>query len=298
MATPTPVSPAVITTTMAEVLPTISPAAAAAIIIPPPPPPINAPAITVPVVVIEAPPPPPPPVAPVAAPPTASPMVPPVAPPVAPPKPTVYRSIFQCRICGEIYLSDGTVPPERCPFCGSLGKLYMTMDLSAFNREQSALPATNSHREKELLAASIQGEKYDSVFYSIVARFSKDKQLPKHTAKIFDRLSKIEGEHFEIFERLLDKNITHRVQRALLNTPRVVRDDLCNMATMTDVLEAAIKRELEAAKNYAEYSVAPDVNEYMHMVWKALSDVENDHALKLEDIAVVYKQQQHSAEKQ
>ncbi len=166
---------------------------------------------------------------------------------------------YRCRLCGETYLGEGV--PDRCPYCGAAGKLVVP---AAEWNDLAAVPATDPETA-DLCRGALDLEVSNAAFY-LSGR--KRAELAVNGA-IFNRLSKQELEHAEVFARLL------RLPAPSLKEEEAPEADEAKFAD-------AHHRESRALKYYqdaASRAKAENVRE----IFRVLSEIELEH-LRLSNI--------------
>lgn len=173
--------------------------------------------------------------------------------------------IYRCRICGEVYL--GYDAPENCPFCGAHVEFLEAPE--KYPADINDLQLTETERTD--LEASIELETGNCRFYLGMAQ-RKDNEVLRATYK---RLAKVEGEHCEVFCKLLK-----------VDEP----DDLMTPGETTGSwasdIEDSLRRENRASDLYKTFA-ARATNERLKEVWNAVSNVEADH-ITLDELAKTY----------
>ena len=162
---------------------------------------------------------------------------------------------YRCEICGEPYL--GPNPPERCPFCGSAGKLV--------------LPAAEwlNYGKVEMCEQSYQDCKkaleleLDNYAYYKCSVSKADNQV---TEAIFKRLAEQELEHAEVFAEAMG-----------IPLPEVPECKCCSKDDSNNYVKSN-KHESRAINFYIEAANrAPEPR--IKQIFRAISEVENQHLI-------------------
>lgn len=166
---------------------------------------------------------------------------------------------YRCRLCGETYLGEGV--PDRCPYCGAAGKYVVPAGEWA---DLAASPASDPETA-DLCRGALDLEVSNTVFYQ---KSRKKAELVVNGA-IFNRLSKQELEHAEVFTRLLG-----------LPAPTLPEED----APAEDAAKfaEAHRRETRAIKFYQDAAVRSK-GENVREIFRILSEIELEH-LRLSNV--------------
>ena len=162
---------------------------------------------------------------------------------------------YRCEICGETYL--GLNPPERCPFCGSAGK--MVLPAAEWLNYGKVEMCKQSYKDCKK-ALKLELDAY--AFYKCSASKS-DNQV---TEAIFQRLMDQELEHAEVFAKAMG-----------IPLPEVPECQCCSSKDYCNYVKAN-KDESGAISFYtkvANRSPEPRIQQ----IFRAISDVENQHLI-------------------
>ena len=139
--------------------------------------------------------------------------------------------------------------------------------------------------DAERLVESIRGEFFDIQFYANAAR-----AFPAldDVVAIFTRLSAIEQEHAEVFERVIPPDIMdgERYHGMLLDAPAAIAK-IKNMVTLTEVVKTSIVNERNAIDRYTKFA-AVTKNPRLQAIWANLAEAETQHFKLLSEISGKY----------
>ncbi|MFW6305887.1 MAG: ferritin family protein [Bacillota bacterium] len=159
---------------------------------------------------------------------------------------------WRCQICGETYL--GSDAPDRCPYCGALGKNLVS---SAEYIDYGVVEM--SEQSEEDIKYALQLEMNNAAFYKKCAD-NAENQISK---SIFKRLGKHESEHAELLADMLG------IDEGDLPEVDIPESDTERFEEAHDHEQDAINFYLKVSKNAPE----PRVRE----VFAALADIELEH---------------------
>ena len=163
----------------------------------------------------------------------------------------------RCLICGDVYL--GLERPSRCPYCGGAGEfLVPAVEWVDENRSVGELSALSQRN----LERALQLEVDNGPFYSEAMDHADTIELEG----AFKYLSKVEREHASVIRKILGGELL----APSADRPRGIADTDANLRT-------ARQLELEAIAFYSQAS-AEAVEERVRRVFRALAEVETDHA--------------------
>lgn len=170
----------------------------------------------------------------------------------------MFMNPFRCQVCGESYL--GNTAPDRCPFCGAAGH-----HMAVAGEWVPITPVEMSEESRQTCLKALDLELSNQAFYKCAAKNSNN----QITEAIFKRLSKQEGEHAEIFCKLLGIEVP-------TPQPESCHDkDSDNFADAHEREKRAINYYLESANKVKEKRVQD--------VFRALAEIESEH-LKISNI--------------
>ena len=167
--------------------------------------------------------------------------------------------VWRCAICGEVYF--GEKRPSQCPNCGSAAENLVRPD--AVLAERDNISALLTAVESKNLTTSVMMETGDIDFYGRMAKVKG----PDDMQAEYEKLGKIEGEHQELFLRLLGTPDAK---------PKVVPLELGD--TWNGSISMSIVREKHASLMYHEFALSA-THPRLRQVWAALSRVEMEHSV-------------------
>jgi len=166
--------------------------------------------------------------------------------------------IFVCRVCGEVYIGENI--PHSCPFCG-VAKKNMRL-ASVWEDENAGVEIGEISRGN--LQKALELELSNATFYKSASK--KLKSL-EH-AKMFKGLFKVEKEHAEVYQKLLN----------LQKLPDIIEEA---PESVKECVEESLARERRAVAFYdsaAKAATEPRVK----YVFEEIGNVEKDH-VKLDE---------------
>ncbi len=163
---------------------------------------------------------------------------------------------FRCEICGETYV--GSYAPERCPFCGVIGKNVLPaaewMDYRKIDMSKQSYADCQKALELEMA---------NYAYYKCATA----KAQTQITQTIFKRFMKQELEHAEVFAKAMGIDLP--------DEPKVTcaDDDFTNMEESNKHEQEAIKFYIEAARRAPEPRI--------QNIFRTFAEVENEHLVSL-----------------
>jgi rubrerythrin len=161
--------------------------------------------------------------------------------------------IYICRICGEVYIGEN-IPPS-CPFCGAHQK-YLQLGHVWKDENEGVVP---NEIEKKNLEEALKLELSNTSFYQCVSKTVTNTEI----AKMFKGLAKVEKEHAEVFQKLLQLKELPQIEESCTDDAKAI-------------LGESLAREQRATDFYSK-ALAEATDERIKTVFEAIMNVEKDH---------------------
>jgi len=163
---------------------------------------------------------------------------------------------YRCEICGETYV--GSVPAERCPFCGVAGKYLMPA--AEWMKWGKIEMCEQSYKDCQ---EALELEMSNYAYY----KCATDKAEGQVTETIFKRFMKQELEHAETFAKAMG------IELPVMPVVDCPADDVTNMEESNKHENMAIKFYIESARRAPEPRI--------RQIFRAFAEVENEHLVTL-----------------
>jgi len=161
------------------------------------------------------------------------------------------KSKWRCTVCNNLFEKV----PGKCPVCGAGSDKFVKVEQDGLAEVSIKLSQTDKDNAKKALDIEVS----NSTFYFCAAKKSSQEE----ERKLFLALGKIEFEHAEIWQKILE----------IKTMPK--SGDGCVVSTLANLKEA-FSREDAAIKFYARAAKGSD-SPRMKMLFLALVEIENDH---------------------
>lgn len=158
------------------------------------------------------------------------------------------KAKWRCTVCNHLF----SEVPKKCPVCGAGADKFVKAESAESDIKLSRVDKNNAKKALDI-------EVSNSTFYFCAAKKSSDEE----ERKLFLALGKIEYEHAEIWQKILE----------VKTVPK--SNDGCAISTLKNLKEA-FSREDAAIKFYAQAAETSD-SPRMKMLFLALVEIENDH---------------------